>query len=197
LFSLDGRNKTLNELSYKIEPSEFSNDHEVRLLVDGDDVLGPDQLGLDPIDFLAFVRPDMAGRVLVGRCDCGCIGCSDIFAEVQLADHHAIWQLSGRTYHFEVASYKSTLTDIASDHSWEDIGRRVERILTERIRVDDRWVTEDTHFDWVSTRCSRHQLTYSFTIAGQQVTFVTGWDAQTEADAIAAHDRLFFERFAY
>jgi len=191
-----GGNRTLNQLSYKIEPSEFSNDHEVRLLVDGEDILGPEQLGLDPIDFLQFVRPDISGRVLVGRCDCGCIGCSDLFAEVQFVDHHVVWQLSGRTYQFEVTSYKSTLTDVASDQSWEDIGRRVERILSERVRIDDRLGTEATHFDWVSTRCSPHQLTYSFSTAGQQVTFSTGWDAKTEADAIAAHDRLFLERFS-
>ncbi|MEP4038540.1 hypothetical protein [Pseudophaeobacter sp.] len=186
----------MNHLTYKIGPAECSNDHEVRLLVDGADVLGADHLGLDPIEFFRFVRPDMAGRVLVGRCGCGCIGCSDVFAEVTIADRHARWQLFNMTYHFEIAAYRSTLAGVASDHSWEDIGRRVERILTERIRDDNRWATEDTHFDWVSTRCSRHQLTYSFSIGGQQVTFATGWDGQTETDAIAAHDRLFFERFA-
>ena len=138
----------------------------------------------------------MSGRVLVGRCDCGCIGCSDVFAEVQFVEHQVVWQLSDKTYLFEIAPYKSTLIEAASDHSWEDIGRRVERILSERVRVDDRWVTEDTHFDWVSTRCSPNQLTYSFTTAGQQATFSTGWDAETEADAIMAHDRLFFEKFA-
>ncbi|MCP9482685.1 hypothetical protein NNA36_12010 [Shimia sp. CNT1-13L.2] len=185
----------MNQLSYQIGSSVFSNDHEVRVLIDGDDVLGPDYLGLDPVDFLEFVKPDKVGLMLVGRCDCGCIGCCDVFADVTLADHQVTWKLSGQTYQFEISAYKSTLSAIAFDHSWEDINRRVERILTERIQIDDRWAKDDVHFNWVSTRCSRHQLTYSFTISGEQVTFATGWDSQTEADAIAAHDRLFLKKF--
>ena len=159
----------MNSLAYKIEPAEFSNDHQVRLLVDGADVLGTDYLGLDPIDFMRIVGPETAGSVLVGRCDCGCIGCDDVAAQVKLDDHEVTWLLRGKTYRFEIAAYKSTLGGVASDHAWEDIGRRVERILTERVHAD-------TRFDWVSTRCSRHQLTYSFTIDGQQITFSTGWD---------------------
>jgi len=186
----------LNRLTYKIEPAEFSNDHQVRLLINGVDVLGANHLGLDPIDFLRVVGPEMSGSVLVGRCDCGCIGCGDLAAQVILGDYEVTWLLLGKTYRFEIEAYKLMLGGLASDHAWEDIGRRVERILTERVHADTRWVTKDTRFDWVSTRCSRHQLTYSFTIDGEQVTFSTGWDGQTEESAISANNRVLFERFS-
>ena len=147
------------------------------------------------MDFIRFVRPEFSGDVLVGRCDCGCIGCDEVRAKVRIEERSVIWSLLGKVYHFEIDAYIATLGNLASDHSWEDIGRRVERILTERVQKDTRWVREQTQFDWVSTRCSRNQLTYSFTIDGQQVTFSTGWGGQTEEDAIAAQSRLFHDRF--
>ena len=186
----------MNKLSYKIAPSEFSNDHQVRLLVDESDILGDEQLGLDPIDFSRFVGSETSGNVLIGRCDCGCIGCDDIAAQVTIGDHTVTWFLLGKTYHFDRGAYETTIGGIVFDHSWEDIGRRVERILTERIHADTRWVKGHTRFDWVSTRCSRHQLTYSFTINGQQITFSTGWDGQTEDSAIDANKRILYERFS-
>ncbi|MCD9149884.1 hypothetical protein [Pseudophaeobacter flagellatus] len=186
----------MNTLTYKVKPSESSNDHEVRLLVDGADVLGDAYLGLDPVDFRRSVGPETSDSVLVGRCQCGCVGCDDVAAQVTFGDHEVTWLLLGKTYRFAIDAYKSILEGFASDHTWEDIGRRVERILTERVRSDARWVAKNTRFDWVSTRCSQRQLTYSFTIDGQQITFSTGWDGQTEESAIVANSRVLFERYS-
>lgn len=186
---------SLNQLNYQIVHSPCSNDHQVRLIVDGTDILGEKRLGLDPLDFDRFVQPESSGDVLVGRCDCGCIGCDDVKANVQFEERSVIWSLLGKVYHFEIGAYTTIFRNLTSDHSWEDIGRRVERILTERVQADTRWVRDQTQFDWVSTRCSRNKLTYSFTIDGQQTTFSTGWDGQTEDDAIAANGRLLHERF--
>jgi hypothetical protein len=186
----------LNKLSYKIEPSEFSNDHQVRLFVDESDILGDEQLGLDPIDFSRFVKSDNSGNVLLGRCDCGCIGCDDVVAQVTIGDQTVTWVLLGKTFYFDRDAYESAVGGIALDHSWEDTGRRVERILTEQIHADARWVNDHTRFDWVSTRISGSQLTYSFTIDGQQITFSTGWDGKTEDSAIDANRRVLYERFS-
>lgn len=185
----------LNRLDYEILPSPETNDHEVRLIVDSVDILGETRLGLDPLDFVRFIHPETSGDVLVGRCACGCIGCDDVTAKVRFDDLSVQWHLLGNVYHFENNAYKATLNEIATDHSWEDIGRRVERLITKIIGADRRWQDGQRSFDWVSTRCSSHQLTYSFTQNGEQVIFSTGWDSSTEQDALTAHNRLFHEKF--
>lgn len=185
----------LNQLDYQIVPSPDSNDHEVRLIVDGVDILGDTRLGLDPLDFIRRVHSDASGNVVVGRCACGCIGCDDVIAKVRFDELSVQWGLLGNAYRFESNAYKTTLKEIAVDHSWEDIGRRVERLITETVEADQRWRGRKLDFDWVSTRCSRHQLTYSFRRNREQVIFSTGWDGSTEHDALAAHNRLFHEKF--
>lgn len=185
----------LNQLDYQVMPSPDSNDHEVRLIVDGVDILGDTRLGLDPLDFMRFVRSDASGDVLVGRCACGCIGCDDVTAKVKFDDLTVQWHLLGHTYYFECNAYKDTLSEVVADHSWEDVGRRVERLITEHVEADQRWRDGQSNFDWVSTRCSSHQLTYSFTRNGEQIIFSTGWDGRTEQDALTAHSRLFHEKF--
>jgi hypothetical protein len=185
----------LNQLDYQILLSPDSNDHEVRLIVDGVDILGDTQLGLDPLDFIRQVHSDASGNVVVGRCVCGCIGCDDVIAKVRFDELYVQWDLLGNAYRFESNAYRTTLKEIAVDHSWEDIGRRVERLVTAYVKADQRWRDGQSNFDWVSTRCSSHQLTYSFTRNGAQIIFSTGWDGRTEQDALTAHNRLFHEKF--
>jgi hypothetical protein len=42
----------MNKLSFKILPCRESNDSEIRILIDDEDILGDDYLGLDPPAFL-------------------------------------------------------------------------------------------------------------------------------------------------
>jgi hypothetical protein len=43
----------VNKLSFKILPSPSTNDHELRILIDDQDFLGKDYLGIDPPSFFS------------------------------------------------------------------------------------------------------------------------------------------------
>lgn len=67
----------MNTIAFKILPALESNDHEVRILTDGNDLLGEDYLGLDPPAFFGQSNFFVTGELMIGRCTCGCEGCSD------------------------------------------------------------------------------------------------------------------------
>jgi hypothetical protein len=72
----------VNTLTFEISPSPSSNDHQVRIRIDGEDWLGGDYLGVDPPRFFAQATLESGGRVLVGRCGCGCEGCDDVHVDM-------------------------------------------------------------------------------------------------------------------
>jgi len=185
----------MNKLSFQIQKAEFSNDHEVHPIVDGRDIIGDDYLGLDPPDLVRELTPSAYGSILIGRCECGCIGCDDVFVDVSSNTKNVTWSTKGKAFEFRISDYSTALKALADDHSWEDVGRRVERLIAERVRMDKRWASDGTRFDWVSTRVAPFQLTYSFTTNGEQRLFETGWDGCDEGNAMRAHSRLFHERF--
>lgn len=56
-------------------PNPETNDSEVRILIDDNDFLGNDYLGLDPPVFFDQQTFFQAGELMIGRCTCGCEGC--------------------------------------------------------------------------------------------------------------------------
>src|SRR5689334_21136408 len=122
----------MNVLSLNIIPSPISNDHQVRLLIDNEDWLGDEFLGVDPTDFFdqkSFVE----GLLLVGRCDCGVLGCENVLIDVTSTNDTVHWKVrSGQEradLEFALDAYSEMLERARNDFSWEDANRRTERVI--------------------------------------------------------------------
>lgn len=86
----------MNNLTFKILPSEQSNDHQVRILIDNDDILrviDSTAIGIDPVVFFSQKSLWPGGELLIGRCGCGCTGCGDETLTVQRKKENVIWLL--------------------------------------------------------------------------------------------------------
>src|SRR5438270_12430446 len=96
----------MNALAFRIEPSPPSNDHEARVLIDGLDLLEKEDLGIDPPRFFAQLSLNAGGNLLVGRCGCGCEGCSDTTVHVQMEENQVVWtNANGLRLHFDRQQY--------------------------------------------------------------------------------------------
>ncbi len=175
----------MNRLAFNFADSPSSNDHQVRPLVDGVDLLElieTDSLGIDPPEF--FRQPALlsGGRLLIGRCSCGVVGCDDVFAGVVRTDDSVTWQLAGdRTYEFDPAGYSSCIKSGTADTDWESTERTAERLVAS---LDFSTAEEDGYrFDWASARISRGRMTLSFWKEGTQRLFKIGWDGKDPEDA--------------
>ena len=81
----------MNKLSFNILPSPESNDHEIRILINDEDFLGRDYLGLDPPSFFSQYNLDKNGEVMIGRCTCGVEGCGDYSVTVVVNHDNVLW----------------------------------------------------------------------------------------------------------
>jgi hypothetical protein len=175
-------------------------------MVDGDDWLGPRYLGLDPPHFRTQVTPTAAGWTLVGRCDCGCVGCGDVFVTIERHEQHVTWttpltDVAGHaSLTFNARQYDAELERFANDHSWEDLERRVER------HVDSIFAGTKTAdgfaFNWASARHGPLKTTISLSFdngrsdMGYQQQFLEfGWDGKTLDDAMSAAHRFKRQHF--
>ncbi len=82
-------NAHMNVISLNIFPSAESNDHQVRILIDGNDVLGNAYLGIDPPIFFALPNLCCNGQLLIGRRTCGC--CGNFLVDVRVSKYKVIW----------------------------------------------------------------------------------------------------------
>lgn len=169
----------MNKLSFKILPSPETNDHEIRVLIDGEDFLGNDYLGLDPPSFFNQNNLDKNGELIAGRCSCGEEGCCDFIITVTLNDKTVSWtNNNGLNLLFDKGDYNSTINDVKNDHSWEDIKRKVERLTTDILKHSQ--TKDNYHFNWASARIKDKQITLSYSKNGDQKLFDIGWDGQSE-----------------
>jgi hypothetical protein len=170
-------------LRIEVSACPSSNDHEARLLVDDADWLGREQLGMDPPELEAQLCRKDGGPIIVGRCSCGVVGCSDVLVEVSRTGSRVEWRL-GRSHPlvFDAAAYDAELVRFAADRSWETLGRRVER---EVAALFEGAVTEDgLGFDWASTRIRRGVVHLSFSAQSEQRLLDFSWDEATLESAL-------------
>jgi hypothetical protein len=121
--------KTMNILSLKILPSTKSNDNEVRILIDNEDFLGDDYLGLDPSVFFDQTYFDKNGELTIGRCSCGCEGCCDFPVKVKVNENRTVWtDENGLNLTFDKEDYFNTVEITKNDFCWEDTNRKMERL---------------------------------------------------------------------
>lgn len=152
----------MNALGFKILPSSESNDHQVRILVDGQDWLGDEYLGIDPPEFFSQGSL-LAGPfpLLVGRCVCGVVGCGDLLVDVLRDGDMISWtNPAGLRLEFDYSEYTSLIDRASTDFSWEDVNRTAERLVNGEFRGTT--LADGNVLDWASARVRPGVMTLSF-----------------------------------
>ena len=168
----------MNKLSFNILPSPETNDHEIRILVDDQDFLGDDYLGVDPVSFFSQSF-DSEGILNIGRCTCGDEGCGNFPVNVSFNQNTVSWTNNSQlNLQFDKNEYLNAIDRAKNDHSWEDINRKVERLTTEVLRNSQ--TKNGCIFDWASARIKDKQITLSYSKNRNQELFYLSWDGQTE-----------------
>lgn len=138
------------EISFVIEPSLSSNDHQVRIIVDGQDIISDNMLGIDPPEFFADPALLESGELIFARCSCGVVGCGDAIVHTKRDDISVTWDISSTEIGvttplvFSCKQFDTALKSAMNDHSWETVERTAERLISE-------W-----NFTWLS----KHGLTF-------------------------------------
>lgn len=184
----------MNSLSFIFRPSVESNDHEVRVLIDGVDVLeriDKSVLGLDPTDFFCQSALAGAGELLIGRCSCGCLGCGDEGVTVVYDSETISWLsrhpwISGAV--FAKPAYLDALARARAETSWETTERTAERLVGQ---LDfSEFQKRGMVFRWASGRIDREKIVLSFEKAGAQELVYLDWNHCIPADAEQAARRF-------
>ncbi|GGX65977.1 hypothetical protein GCM10011309_15340 [Litorimonas cladophorae] len=173
----------MNSIRYNIIPCPETNDHEVQILVDDIDCLGKGQMGLDPVALSKTFSESQKNQLTIGRCGCGCMGCSDILVTVSRNPKFVTWTFSDdRIFKFERSAYESFVDRFLDDTSWEDINRRIERLVS-ALFVGT--TTKDgLNFEWASARIKKRLIHLSYSDASGQRLYDFGWDGASEELAI-------------
>lgn len=181
----------MNKISFNILPSPETNDHEIRILIDDEDFLGDDFLGLDPPSFFSQNNFDKNGELMIGRCTCGVEGCCDFPVTVVVNHDNVLWTNdNGLNLSFDKQDYDRSIDTAKTDYSWEDIKRKVERLATDVLKNSQ---TKDGYcFNWASARINDKQITLSYNKNGDQKLFDITWDGQSENN-VEENARQFFK----
>lgn len=182
----------MNILTFDIKPSYESNDHQIRIIIDGNDWLGEDFLGLDPPEFFHQKTLFENGELLIGRCNCGCVGCCDVLVNVNFFDDEVIWITDrNNKLYFDKKGYLKSIKEISIDFSWEDLDRKVERLVSKIF--DQKTIESKYSFDWASTRIEPNIIKLSFSNKEEQKLYQFSWDGKTVDNAIE-NARLFYQK---
>jgi hypothetical protein len=130
-------------LRITVRESPSTGDHEVCLFGDDDDlvdIFGDKSIGLDPGDLLStpcsLVADTTPREVRIARCDCGVVGCGDVFVSVVADSEIVTWTGlfgSSAIRTFDASAYHTEVTRALSDHSWETPDRTTARLVSESV----------------------------------------------------------------
>lgn len=181
------------QLSFKFLPSEFSNDHQARVVIDGRDVLqsiDDSLLGIDPVDFFSQPALRGAGPLLIGRCECGCVGCGDVGVQVSRTPQEVEWMSVSPelVFIFPLPEYDAIIEAGASNVTWESLERTAERLVS---KLDYSGLEKcGFSFEWASARIKKDQITVSFKKGNVQQLYEAPWDHKKPADAVKAVQQM-------
>ena len=168
---------TKNTITFRCVPSPDTNDHEAIVVIDNEVLFDEDFMGLDPPKLFEQESILSGGQAIVGRCNCGCEGCSDFFVEIVIEDVDVIWNLpQGSILRFDRNSYETEFYRASTDFSWEDNNRRAERFVS--TVISDSKTDIGYKFDWASARIKKKTIVLSFSDRGNQVLFEFKWDGK-------------------
>jgi hypothetical protein len=184
-----GLTATKRQLRIAVSPNHNSKDHEARILIDDEDLLGEDSCGLDPPDLAHQLTSDDL-RIRVGRCSCGAVGCDDVLADRRRREGTIEWQAGGRTIVFDERDYDREVERFLSDHTWAPVERLAEFAADELLQGR---MLDGLTFDWSSARIKAQVMTFSFSATGEQRLVEFTWDGQTIESAIEAANQVLSE----
>lgn len=175
----------MNSLDLLFEASPHSNDHQVRPVIDGVDLLrdlADDTLGIDPPQFFRQAALGRNGKLLIGRCSCGDVGCGAFQVDVAVSDRLVTWQFeTERAYNFELKQYLECFERASLNTTWESVGRTAERLVSS---IDFGRLSQlGYRFEWASTRVDRACVTLCFVKDARQRVFRVDWDGRRAEDA--------------
>jgi hypothetical protein len=178
-------------IEFRVLPSPETNDFEVRIFVDGRDLIEkhlPGMMGADPDDVLSFehLAPrDAPHETMIARCDCGIVGCGSVAATVSSEGDCVIWDVSGgypRHYRmvFEREQYLRALGQAIGDKSWETQARTAARLLSSLVDRDA-LAAHDLKYDWASDGNAEGMFTVSLLgpPSHHQVLVHTAWRGES------------------
>jgi hypothetical protein len=177
-----------------IRPSPDTNDHEVRFLADGVDLIARhwgDMKGLDPDDIIVDPCPlhsgDASVSVTIARCSCGVVGCGSVEVEIRRSPDYVVWECAerGQTNHplrlcFVAESYEAEVERALHDHSWETPDRTAARLLASMVERDQ-LARYHLTYSWASGRIRARTFTVSLNLEPGpfQVLVHVPWDGQS------------------
>lgn len=175
----------MNLIAWRFEASPTSNDDQVRPVVNDADflrIVAGDSLGIDPPEFFRQPALGVGGKLLIGRCSCGVVGCRDVLVSVSVTGQSITWQgPTSDAHHFDLGQYLESFKSAATNTAWESVGRAAERLVSSldfaNLQGSGYW------FEWASTRVARGRVTLSFSNNGTQRLFEIGWNEQQAEDA--------------
>ena len=183
-----------NTLTIAVKPPSETNELQARLLVDGEDWLGPEVAGLDPEMLEAELLGKKLGSLVVGRCWCGIMGCNDVEVEVTRGRAYVHWSGSNSTGLVFIASeYDAELARFAGDKSWEPL----ERIVGREIEQLFRGTGIRRGFQFESAWASREEVHLAFRKGGRQKRLKFRWDGSSLSDALNQAKLFRAERFSH
>ena len=185
----------MHPLSFIFLPSEGSNDHQVRVLISGQDILAKIRttwFGLDPVQFFAQEALRSSGTLFIGRCSCGDIGCGNVSVFVERSPDKIEWAFlheQAEKLVFASSDYDRAIEEAASDFSWESIERTAERLVSQ---LDYSPLLDyGLRFKWASAQLAKDKISASFSYEsgqqtmGQRILGAT-WNHQRPEDAVSA-----------
>lgn len=183
----------MNVLTFDIKPSPESTDHQIRIIIDENDWLNKDYLGIDPPEFFRQKTLFEDGELAIGRCICGCVGCDDVLVKTQFFENEVVWITESDTkFFFDQKDYLEVVRNASTDFSWEDLGRTVERLVSKIF--DGKLIEKEYLFDWASTRIESKAINLSFTKMGEQKLYKFDWDGKTTDNAVK-NARIFYQKY--
>jgi len=183
----------LNTIAFRVFPSPDTNDHEVKIFVDGESFIDkhwPDMMGMDPGDLLSYrelVPRDQAHASAVVRCGCGIVGCGSASVRISAQGDRVTWdswqgdtgELPAPTLVFARGQYMQAVEEAVEDHSWETPDRTASRLLVSLIDQEV-LAPENLTFQWASGRIRDKALTIS--LAGppshHQILVHVSWNGE-------------------
>ena len=163
-----------NVIRFMVVPSPDTNDHEVKVFIDGEEFISrlwPNMMGMDPDQVLSYRHlsaQDEPHETTVLRCGCGQVGCGSASVRISAQGDHVIWDnwrgdTGGRpskTLTFDRNQYMKAVKDAIEDHSWETPDRTAARILASI--VDHSTLAENNlKYQWATGRIRDATLTVS------------------------------------
>src|SRR5437879_6503613 len=130
-----------------------------------------------------------ATECLIGRCDCGVLGCGDVRVKVSLEGELVVWSAVQGTrgpVSFRLGQYLAEVERALVDHSWETPERAVSRHI--RTGVDhQRLARSGMKFSWASGRAAAGAITIALCLepGPYQVLVRIPWDGSGDAAVVA------------